>query len=60
MEEKELNIVFSQISKTCEKCKWGLILNPNDLKCAKYKNGKPYYVYFEGQDCPLFEQQNMN
>lgn len=55
MNEKELTFVFSNIKNTCEKCKWGKILDPNYTSCAKYKEGKPYEVYFEGKECPKFE-----
>lgn len=54
MNEKELTFNFAKISNTCEKCKYGVIVNPNYTNCVKYPKGKPDEIYFGGKECPMF------
>lgn len=45
-----------KIEETCKKCKFGVIVNPYNIKCGPYndENGKPSKVVWEGQPCPRF------
>lgn len=56
MMEEKISIKLSKEKIKCLNCKYGLIISPYMNKCIKYKEGKPDEVYFEGKDCPYFEQ----
>lgn len=60
MKEEILNVVMASNKIKCLKCKFGLIVNPYESKCARYKQVKPYEIYFEGKDCPMFEEAILN
>lgn len=56
MNEESINVSFPSENIRCLKCKHGLLINPYRTNCSKYPDGKPYEVYFKGQECPKFEE----
>lgn len=56
MKETKIEINMPSNNLKCLKCKHGLLINPYRTNCGKYQDGKPYDVYFKGQDCPKFEE----
>ena len=55
-QNEELRIDAPKIENTCKKCLYGVIINPYLLKCGKFKDGKPYDIYWEGKQCPFMKE----
>lgn len=57
--DEETRVEWGAERIPCENCVWASLNGPRSGKCMKYRF-KPSKVYFKGEDCPEFEEGELD